>query len=394
MAGYELCIVIPTLNERDNVPVVLQRLAAALDGIDYEVIFVDDDSSDGTSARVRNAAACSRNVRVLQRIGRRGLASACIEGMLATAAPFVAVMDGDGQHDERILPEMLRHLRSGTIDLAVGSRNREGGSMGDFSPMRVALSGMGRRLSGVSRHAELTDPMSGFFAVRRDFFQGLAHQLTGTGFKILLDIVLSAKGRVRIAEVPYRFGARQHGSSKLNLLVGLEYMELLLDKALGHYLPIRFVLFGLVGLVGVGMHLLLLALLLHASRGAFVGSQAYATAVVMVLNYVLNNAITFRTRARRGWQFWTGMFSFCLACSVGLVANLAISNQAYRAGIAWPIAAILGLIVSGVWNYGVTSIAIWRARRPLRHHASEGQRISEDVACNPRVDAESPFSHS
>ncbi len=364
MSPCELCIVIPTLNEQENIGILLSRLRTTLQGIRYEVVVVDDDSTDGTAALVKKLAySQGEQVRALHRIGRRGLASACIEGMLATSAPYVAVMDADLQHDEAVLPEMYRRITADGLDLVVASRNVEGGSMGDFAAWRVKLSRLGRRLSGVEKHADLTDPMSGFFMVRRSFFEGVAHRLTGIGFKILLDIVLSSAGHIRFGEVPYRFRLREHGQSKLDIIVGLEYLELLLDKLVGNYISVRFALFALVGALGTLVHLMLLWGLLHFGHTPFVDGQAIATGVVMVLNFMMNNSLTYRDQRLRGRAFWLGMLTFSIACSLGFVANLSISEEAFRRGVPWPVAAVTGLLFSGVWNYGVTSMTTWRRTR-------------------------------
>ena len=150
------------------------------------------------------------------------------------------------QHDESILPEMLGRIREENLDLVVGSRNIVGGSMGEFAGWRVKLSQMGKRLSMMGAEHALSDPMSGFFMVRFSAFERLAHRLSGIGFKILLDIVLSADPGLRIGEVPYRFRTREHGESKLDVMVGLEYFELLVDKHFGDLVNVRFVLFGMV----------------------------------------------------------------------------------------------------------------------------------------------------
>src|SRR5208282_2782008 len=282
--AYDLAIVLPTFNERGNVGPLVDRLEKTLAGIHYEVIFVDDDSPDGTADAVRRVAEQHDNVRVLHRIGRRGLSSACIEGILAASAPYVAVMDADMQHDESILPEMLRRIREENLDLVVGSRNIAGGSMGEFGHWRVKLSHLGRRLSLMGAEHELSDPMSGFFIVRLAAFEQFAHRLSGIGFKILLDIVLSAGPGLRIGEVPYRFGQREHGESKLDIVVGLEYFELLVDKHLGNVVNVRFVLFAMVGALGVAVHLLILSALLRVAGLSFAAGQAVTTFIVMILN--------------------------------------------------------------------------------------------------------------
>ena len=361
--AYDLAIVLPTFNESKNVGPILDRLETALKGIRHEVIFVDDDSPDGTADVVRRIAEQHNNLRVLQRIGRRGLASACIEGILGAAAPIVAVMDADMQHDESILPEMLRRIREENLDLVVGSRNIAGGSMGEFTKSRVKLSQLGRRLSLMGAEHELSDPMSGFFMVRVATFEQFAHRLSGIGFKILLDIVLSAGPGLRIGEVPYRFRLREHGESKLDLLVGLEYFELLVDKHLGGVVNVRFVLFGMVGALGVGVHLLILSALLKLAGVSFAAGQAITTFIVMILNFVLNNSVTYRDRRLKGWRFWGGLITFCLACGLGVAANVAIANEAFPRGVPWVLAAVMGLLFTAVWNFGVTSMTTWRQER-------------------------------
>src|SRR5581483_2042647 len=237
----ELAVVIPTFNERENVVPLLELLAAALDGISYEVIFVDDDSPDSTASLVRDIAVSNSLVRVLQRINRRGLASACVEGMLASSAPYIAVMDADLQHDERILPEMLREIKAQDVDVVVGSRNVEGGSMGEFSQTRVRLSMLGRRFSQAVCRCPIQDPMSGFFLLKRTFLMQVVHRVSGIGFKILVDLLASSNPPARVKEVPYTFRQRVRGESKLDILVGIEYLQLLLDKAIGDFIPPSFI---------------------------------------------------------------------------------------------------------------------------------------------------------
>ncbi len=388
--AYDLTIVLPTFNESGNVGPIVDQLQKALHGIRYEVLFVDDDSPDGTADKVRRLALDHDNVRVLQRIGRRGLASACIEGIMAAAAPYVAVMDADMQHDENILPEMLRRLREENLDLVVGSRNLAGGSMGEFTKWRVRLSQLGKRLSLMGAEHELSDPMSGYFVVRLATVERFAHRLSGIGFKILLDIVLSAGPGLRIGEVPYRFRQREHGESKLDVLVGLEYFELLVDKHLGDLVNVRFVLFGMVGALGVGVHLLILRTLLVLGGLRFATGQAVTTFIVMILNFVLNNSVTYRDRRLKGWRFWTGLVSFCLACGLGVVANVAIANEAYHHGMAWMLAAVTGLLFSAVWNFGVTSMTTWRQERRTSERRARQRLEAEALQADRRGDEEAP----
>jgi dolichol-phosphate mannosyltransferase len=369
MQSLELSIVVPTFNERKNIQELLRRLAVALEGVAYEVIFVDDDSPDGTAEVVRGIAKGNARVRVLHRVGRRGLASACVEGMMATAAPYIAVMDADLQHDETILPRMLEKLRAENLDLVVATRNAEGGSMGEFAAWRVQLSQLGRRLSNSISKCELSDPMSGFFILDRRFLDEIVRSISAIGFKILLDIVASSPRAVRLGEVPYRFRNRLYGESKLDILVGIEYLQLLLDKMVGEIVPARFVIFGMVGAMGVVAHLSILFVLLRVARESFPIAQTVATVIVMSLNFFLNNAITYRDRRLRGRRLILGLLSFYLACSVGAFVNLRVAEFVVEGGGPWYLAGLAGLVVSSVWNYGVTAMFTWhQGRRSAATH--------------------------
>jgi dolichol-phosphate mannosyltransferase len=366
--SLELAIVIPTYNERGNVAELVSRLDRALAGIRFEILFVDDDSPDGTAEAVRELALGRPWVRVIRRIGRRGLASASLEGMLATVAPAIAVMDADLQHDERVLRQMLETLRDQSLDVVVGTRNTGGGSMGDFSPWRIRLSNLGRRISRMVTRVDISDPMSGFFMVTCGFLNEVVHRTSGVGFKILVDLLASARRPLRVGEVAYTFRNREHGESKLDINVGLEYLYLVLDKRLGDRIPVRFGLYVLVGGAGLVLHLSILGALLHA-RTPFAEAQAVATAVAMTANFLLNNLVTFRDARLKGWRLIPGLATFYLACSIGLVVNLSISQQMLARGIPWLGAGVAGLAISSVWNYGVTSVFTWSRlkRKALRN---------------------------
>jgi dolichol-phosphate mannosyltransferase len=363
IAPVELAVVIPTLNERDNVPVVVQRLNRVLAGIAWEAIFVDDDSPDGTADAVREAARWQGNIRCIQRLGRRGLASACIEGILSSAAPYVAVMDGDLQHDEALLPEMLAKIKAEKLDIVVASRHVAEGSLGDWQKSRVAISDFATRLSRLVIKADLTDPMSGFFMVERTAFAGAMRRLSGQGFKILLDLFASTPRPFAFAEVPLKFRERLHGESKLDTLVAWEYLMLLLQKLIGPAVPVRFLLFSLIGGLGLVTHLATLWLALNTVQASFAVAQGVATVMAMSGNFLLNNLFTYRDRRLRGWRLLSGLGSFYAVCGVGAAANVGVA--AYIAGgHSWWLAGLAGAAVSAVWNYAMSSIFTWSASRP------------------------------
>ena len=357
----ELALVIPTFNERENIEPLLQRLAGVLAGIEWEAIFVDDDSTDGTAPFIRSLVPKYPHVRVLQRIGRRGLSSACIEGMLATAAPYIAVMDADLQHDESILVPILRMLESSTLDIVVGSRYVEGGSAGKFAAHRRLLSKLGRSLSNRIYRCEITDAMSGFFVLRRTFFEETAHRLSGISFKILVDLLASSRRPVRLAEVPYRFRSRIRGESKLDTTNLLEYLFLLADKTVGGYVPVRFVLFSLSGLSGVLVFLVAFWMLYVRSHFTFESAQAVSTASAITVNFFVNNWVTYRDRRLKGGRLLSGFLWFCAACSLGAWASFSIASFGFQKGFPWQLAFLLGLIISSVWNYAVTAAFTWRS---------------------------------
>ena len=359
--GIELSVIIPTFNEVANVGEVVRRLESLLHGIAWEAIFVDDDSPDGTAAEVRRIGRSNPRVRCLQRIGRRGLSSACIEGFLASSASYLAVMDGDLQHDEALLVPMIETLRHEPVDIVVGSRYVGGGGIGDWDRKRARMSEFATRLSRLVLHADVGDPMSGFFMIRREAMERAVRNLSGIGFKILLDLFASSPEPLRFRELPYEFRERQAGETKLDTQVMLDYLMLLADKLIGHVVPVRFFLFTLVGGVGVAVHLLTLTLVYEALGLSFVTAQAAATLVAMTSNFLLNNYTTYRDRQLKGWGLGRGFLSFCLACSVGAVANVGIAAYLFSNSTEWLLSALAGVVVGAVWNYAVTAVYTWKA---------------------------------
>jgi dolichol-phosphate mannosyltransferase len=359
----ELSIVIPTFKERDNVPLLVERLARTLAGTHWEAIFVDDNSPDGTAAAVRAIGETDSRVRCIRRIGRRGLAGACIEGMLASQARYVAVMDGDLQHDETLLGVMLERLRGGGIDLAVASRYVEGGSAAGLSrASREHASRFSTTLVRKFLGVILSDPMSGFFMLRRKRFEQLAPDLSSQGFKILLDIVATARGGLRIAEVPLVFRERLHGESKLDIRVMLDFIALVIAKLTNDAVPFRFFLFCLVGLTGVAIHMAVLQLAITMLALDFAAAQILATIAAIAWNFMLNNRLTYRDHRLTGWRFIAGLVRFELVCAVGAVSNVGIASMIYARDPNWWLAGLGGALMGAVWNYVVSATFVWRQR--------------------------------
>ena len=360
--GPELTVVIPTLNERDNIEPLVDLLDAALDEVSWEAIFVDDDSADGTAERIREISRRDRRVRCLQRVGRRGLTTACIEGALAASAPYIAIMDADMQHDEKLLPRMLAILKSEPIDLVVGSRYIAGGGIGRWHGGRAKLSVFATHLSRIVCKAEIADPMSGFFMLRREVLEGSLRRLSGQGFKILLDILASAPRPLRLRELPYEFRERQRGESKLDALATWEFVMLIADKLIGHIVPVRFALFAFVGGIGLVIHMSTLWFALTVAGAAFDPAQASAAVVAMTSNFFVNNLFTYRDRRLHGFALVRGLLTFYAICAFGTIANVGIAGYIFSTNEIWWLAGLAGVIVGSVWNYAVSSVFTWKEK--------------------------------
>ena len=356
--GYELSVIAPAFNERDNVAPLIARLDSALTAIRWQIIYVDDDSPDGTAETVKTLALKDSRVSCLRRVGRRGLAGAIVEGALASAAPYVAVIDADLQHDETLLPAMLDILRQGETDLVIASRYvGEGAADAGFSQTRALGSRLATRLARMVLRTEVTDPVSGFFMVRREVIDRAALRLSTHGFKLLFDLIASQRGAVRIRELPYRFQPRTAGESKMDSRVVIDYLGLIAARASQNLISPRLFLYGLVGLSGVCVHMAVFSLL--TTHVSFSIAQLGAAAVAMTTNFFINNAVTFRDRRRRGLGLLVGYVQFCGLCSIGFLANLAIANQVQQLIGAGLLAGAAGALVGAAWNYVTTALAVW-----------------------------------
>jgi dolichol-phosphate mannosyltransferase len=360
--GLQLSVVVPTFNERDNVTALYRQLQTALTGVAWEVIFVDDNSPDGTWDVVGTLAQADPRVRCIRRIGRRGLSGACIEGILASSAPFAAVIDADLQHDETQLPKMLALLQGGAADLVVGSRYVEGGSADSFNKHRAGASALATEVAKRLLRVKIADPMSGFFMIRKDRFEQLAPKLSTQGFKILLDIVATARGELRTVEIPYSFGSRLHGESKLDSMVALDFLGLVLAKLTHDVVSLRFLLFAMVGSIGLFVHFAALFIALELFNVPFPEAQACGALLAMTSNFILNNFLTYRDQRLKGIAILRGLLLFYLVCSVGLLANVGVAFSVYDQEPIWWLAGAAGALMGVVWNYAMSGLFVWRKR--------------------------------
>jgi dolichol-phosphate mannosyltransferase len=354
-----LSAIVPTFNEIDNVRELVERLSRCLAGLPWEVVFVDDDSHDGTLDELHRISRSDSRVRFLHRIGRRGLASAVVEGILATSSPVVAVLDCDLQHDETLLPKMLESLHATDCDVVVASRYMETGNVRGWPKSRLLFSRVATKLAELVLRTPLTDPMSGFFMIRRSAFDQVVRRLSNQGYKILLDILLSEPD-LRVKEIPYTFRTRVHGESKLDMIAVFDYLALLIDKVIGHVIPLRFVMFASVGGMGLIVHLAALATLNRGLGMEFSAANLAAAMVAMTSNFFVNNWLTYRDMRLKGfWPMLRGLVSFYAVCAIGMAANVGIAGVLFQQNYTWWLAATAGSFMGAVWNYTATSIFTW-----------------------------------
>jgi dolichol-phosphate mannosyltransferase len=359
----DLSIVVPTYNERANLERLLDRLERTLSEVNWELIIIDDDSPDGTAQKARELSFNRNNLRIIQRVARRGLSSACIEGIMSSSAPYCAIMDADLQHNETLLPKMLELLMGGDYDVVVGSRfMKESSASGGLSQKREKASNLANWLSQFFlKGLKLSDPMSGFFMLNTNFFHKYVRQLSGRGFKILFDLCNTSAKDVRIAELPYHMCAREFGHSKMDFRTAIDFIALLFENSIGRIIPLRFILFVLVGLVGLILHIIILFVFFTVLKFSFLYSQTIATFLAMTNNFLLNNAFTYHDLKLKGFKLILGLFSFYLICGLGAIINLIFANHLFELGAHWSLAGAVGAGISSIWNYAVSSTFTWKA---------------------------------
>ncbi len=363
-ASKKLTVVIPTFNEVENIRIIVEKIEQTLSPKDFKVLFVDDNSDDGTAEVIKELETEKSHVSLLSRFGRRGLAGACIEGIFAAKSNLVAVMDCDLQHDETKLLKMLSKLeKNPNLDLIVGSRYFDDGKVeGGLSRIRQ----IGSRLAIWSTQTflgiKVKDPMSGFFMVRRSTMMPIINKLQPNVFKILADMIASSKGKWKIEEVGYEFKERQSGESKMSIGVAFELLGLILSHLSFGLLSIRFILFGIVGFSGIFVQLFSTFIFFSVLGLPFLQSHISSVVIAMTSNFSLNNLLTYKDRSLLGKNYFKGLISFYLICSAGALANVAIADFIFENIGLWLVASLAGALLGAVWNFIFSSIFTWKTR--------------------------------
>jgi len=374
-SGIDLSVIIPTYNESTNVGPLTAAVKTVLtrhygeDG--WELIFVDDNSPDGTSATARDLAKSDRRIRIMQRVGRRGLASAVMDGMMTAAGDICVVMDGDMQHDPETLLDLIAPIKNGEADITavLDGGNAEGLSS---ETRRNASLGTIKIVNKLFR-LNMTDPLTGYFAISRETALTLAPKLSQYGFKILMDLIVSAPKSIRVKEIPFTFLERHSGESKLDNRVIFDFFLFLIEKTLGRFVSLspRFISFALIGGLGVFLHLGVMGIIFgahHLSTGGaeipaltFTIAQFSGAIIAMFFNYFLNNILTYSDKRLKGAAFIKGFVMFALLCGIGLAANVGVASAINsRYATLWALSAMGGILVGTVWNYAATRQYVWK----------------------------------
>jgi dolichol-phosphate mannosyltransferase len=358
----KLSIVLPTYNERDNVEPIAEQLLGLDDLYNLEIIFVDDDSRDGTADVVRSLAHVHHEVRLIRRVGRAGLSSAIKEGILDATGDLVVVMDCDGQHEPATVLAALRQLQETHVDLIIGSRFHPQANIRGLSPKRERNSTWANAVARFSlpRYRQLTDYMSGFFVCRLQAVLPYVRRIDVNGFKFLYELLAISGGRLRVGEVPLQFQPRISGESKLNVAVVWDLGISILHTLLLRSVPRRAISFALVGATGIATHLVIYFLSRHFLGATFELAQTFAVIVAASTNFLINNVLTFRTQQLKGLKLLLGLMRFLLVTSMGMVANVGVSSALYHQTSDQPLLAMFaGIAVDFVWKYAASSKFVW-----------------------------------
>ncbi|MEB3332838.1 MAG: glycosyltransferase family 2 protein [Synechococcaceae cyanobacterium] len=358
-----MTVVLPTFNERENIEPIVRELLPLRERFDLEILFVDDDSADGTAEVVRRLAHRHDSVRLICRVGRAGLSSAIKEGILDSTGDLVVVMDCDGQHEPAAVERGVEALLQGNLDLVIGSRFHPQSEIQGLSQRRERHSTWANSVARFSlpHYRQLTDYMSGFFVLRPAAALALVRRVDVNGFKFLYELLAISAGRLRCGEIPLTFQPRMAGDSKLDLAIVWDLGVSILHTLLLRSLPRRAISFALVGLSGVVVQLLINHLLVSLGL-AFNRALPAAVIGAATSNYLINNALTFRFQRLQGAALVRGLLKFLVVASLPVLANVGVASTFFRyVSHDMVLAQLAGILVVFVWNYAASSRLVWNS---------------------------------
>ena len=347
-------VVIPTYNERENIVTLVGRLGEVLVDFDYEIIVVDDDSPDGTSQAVGTLAENDHRLRLVRRVGRRGLSSAVIDGMTVAQGQVLVVMDADLQHDEAVVPDLISAVVDDGFDVCLGSREAPGGGYGRFGPVRRSVSWTGAQAAHQLLGLKVSDPMSGFFAVSQARFNTVRPTINPRGFKIMLE-VLARGPQPTIAEVGYEFRSRTWGETKLSPLVIITYLLALAELSLARTratATTSFLLYAALALVALSIRTILIDAAVGIGLGSL-GAVAAVEATILAEGWG-HNRLSFAARHRRSRGRRRPFLVFHLVAAAGAAA---LSGLGHILGTMWvPSSVGTALAAIGFATTGVLAV--------------------------------------
>lgn len=355
----KISLIIPTYKEYANIRPLVERIHQALSSYDYEIVFVDDNSGDGTTELVTSLAD-KYPVKIFVRQNKRGLATAVVDGLTHVAGQRVVVMDADLQHPPEVIPDLLRALDDKT-DIAIASRYLPGGGTEGWGLTRRIISRGAIVLAHLflPRSQGISEPLSGFFAFKKPVVAQA--KLQPIGYKILLEILMEGEFQ-RVSEVPYTFQTRSRGESKLSRHQQVEYLKHIYSLMKREGELRRVFKFALVGLSGVVVNEGLLWMLTEFVGWQYLVSAAFSIESSILSNFILNDCFTFADRrSARGNSRLTRLLKFNSVSLGGLGMNLGflwLLTQVF--GIYYLLSNLAAIGMAFLWNYLVNTRWTWK----------------------------------
>ena len=375
-------IVTPTYNEAENLPILIQRLHAALGVLPHEIIIADDNSPDGTWQVGETLATEDPTLRVMRRFHDPGLSASVLDGLSTARGEVLVVIDADLQHDTGVLPEMLSHVLSKRVDVCVGSRSTAGGGYGDWSSSRRFVSWVATMIAKLLLRVSVSDPMSGYFVVSREAYEQTAPSINPRGFKILLEFI-GRNHQLRVDEVGYEFSNRIHGETKLNRSVIRSYLLGVAELRVGRQINPTFLLYAMVGLVGLAVNSVLFTLAeavgfpqittgLNAAIDPIATSFLFSVQVTILLLFAMNNEFTFWEQRYRGWALIPAFALYEVMSLVGTCVHVAVFTSLQNIGFLLNLLGtsasrvvqnLIGASIALILNWFLNTTYLWRRKQ-------------------------------
>ena len=359
-----ISIILPTLNEVDNISSIIKKIINLSGNFLIEIIVVDDASTDGTTSLVKKLSQEDNRIRLINRYGRNGLSSAIKEGTLSASGDVIAVMDTDGQHQVESLYEAIEELLVTDKDLIIGSRFLNSSLINGLSDKRKKGSLVANSLAKFSlsrEYSKLTDIMSGFIVFKSQTVLKLVERIDVNGFKFLYELLSVSKGTLECNEIPLNFMPRKFGESKLDIAIVWDFLVSLIHSLSKRLIPRKAISFAFVGITGVLVQFLISYSFMWLLGFSFQNVLPIAVVLAATSNYLVNNWLTFRVNRLRNKALFVGLLKFLLVSSLPIIANVGLASSFYN--LISPntfFSQLAGIIVVFIWNYEASSKLAWK----------------------------------